>query len=454
MARGYLTGGSLVPQTVPVVAGAVALACALSLPAPAECPGTCMFDLNGVAKALQVGATFSGGGQPLAREGSARQRQLLLRLPESQAGLSRVPELQGFAARTAGPLNQALSKAGFGVRVSPWVDDGKHLGVVALLKVAVRWRAVGEIREVNGSQPFTVARGRPAFRLTTLAHGVQFGTFAAGSAPVVIVPTVSGDTLYLHRTDEVPGDPLAMLDLAAAIARTRPSPRDWRYVGVYVPMVNADRQVDLSWMNGIRVGSWEVSQSLQEVRFQMDQFGARVESGTVFAGPTGPPPTYYRIDGPFMAVIARAGVRTPIFAGYIGLDSFGDPRLPASRSGAPDARATDASHGQATPPEPPGEEDEEILRVGGAVAKPEKISAPPPVYTAMARKARLQGVVILEVVIDRHGKVTNAHVMKGMAMGLDRAALEAVEKWKFKPAMLEQRPVKVYYTVTVPFNLD
>lgn len=436
------------------VAGAVALACALALPAPAECPSTCVFDLNGVSKALQVGAALGGGSRLLAREGSAQQRKLLLRLPESQADLSRVPELQGFAARTAGPLNHALSQAGFGIRVSPWVDDGKHLGVVALLKVAVRWRAVGEIREVNGNQPFTVARGKPAFRLTRLAHGVRFGTFAAAREPVVIVPTVSGDKLYLLRTNEVPADPLALLDLAAAIARTRPSSRDWQYEGVYIPMVNADRQVDLSWMNGIRVGSWEISQSLQEVRFQMDQFGAAAESGTAFGGPTGMPPTYYRLDGPFMAVIVRAGVRTPIFAGYIGLDSFGAPRLSASRSSAPESRATDASHGQAAPRTAPVEEDDDVLRVGGAVTKPEKISAPPPVYTMMARRARLQGVVILEVIIDRSGKVTEAQVLKGMAMGLDHAALAAVQKWKFKPATLEHKPVSVYYTLTVPFNLD
>ena len=39
-------------------------------------------------------------------------------------------------------------------------------------------------------------------------------------------------------------------------------------------------------------------------------------------------------------------------------------------------------------------------------------------------------------------------------MGLDRAALDAVEKWKFKPATLEGKPVKVFYTLTVNFNLQ
>ncbi len=431
------------PRPGAVVLGVIALACVLSAAAPAESPSTRLFDLNGVAKALQVGAKLSGGGQPLARAGSEQQRKLLLRLPESQADLSRIPELLGFAARRAEPLNQALSHAGFGIRVSPWVDDGKQLGVVALLKVGVRWPTVGETRERGGSRPFTVAGGRPAFRLTKLAQGVEFGAFAASPEPVIIVPTVSGDKLFLLRSDQAPKDPLALLDLGQAIARTRPSSRDWGYEGVYVPMVKADQRVDLSWINGFRVGSWEVTQSLQEVRFQMDQFGATVESGTALAGPTGLPPKYYSLDGPFMAVIVRPGVRTPIFAGYIGLDSFGDPLRSAAS-----ARATEEIAS------PPGEDDGAILRVGAGVTAPEKISTPPPVYTEMARKARVQGVVILEAVIDQHGNVTEAHVLKGLPLGLDRAALQAVAKWKFRPATFQHKPVRVFYPLTVPFQLD
>ena len=101
-----------------------------------------------------------------------------------------------------------------------------------------------------------------------------------------------------------------------------------------------------------------------------------------------------------------------------------------------------------------GAVDDAPLHVGGAVTKPEKISAPPPVYTEMARKARLQGVVIIEAIIDAQGNVINAHVLKGMPMGLDKAAVEAVNKWKFRPAMLQGKPVKVYYTLTVNFQVQ
>ena len=83
-------------------------------------------------------------------------------------------------------------------------------------------------------------------------------------------------------------------------------------------------------------------------------------------------------------------------------------------------------------------------RIGGAVTRPELISRSKPVYTEEARKARLQGVVIVEAIVDEQGVVTNARVLKGLPLGLDQKAIEAVQTWKFKPATLEGKPVPVY----------
>ena len=65
-----------------------------------------------------------------------------------------------------------------------------------------------------------------------------------------------------------------------------------------------------------------------------------------------------------------------------------------------------------------------------------------------------QAFVIIEAIIDERGNVTNARVLKGLPMGLDRSALEAVQKWKFKPATFQGRAVKVYYTLTVNFQVQ
>jgi len=93
-------------------------------------------------------------------------------------------------------------------------------------------------------------------------------------------------------------------------------------------------------------------------------------------------------------------------------------------------------------------------RVGEGVSRPEKISGFPPVYTEVARRARVTGIVIVEAIIDEQGNVTNARVLKGLPMGLDKAAVEAIQTWKFKPAVFEGRPVSVYYTLTVNFQVD
>ena len=92
-------------------------------------------------------------------------------------------------------------------------------------------------------------------------------------------------------------------------------------------------------------------------------------------------------------------------------------------------------------------------RVGGEVVPPRKISGDQPVYTEAARRARIQGVAILEALIDERGEVTSARVLKGLPMGLDDAAVDAVKTWKFTPAMRRGEPVAVYFILTVDFRL-
>lgn len=106
------------------------------------------------------------------------------------------------------------------------------------------------------------------------------------------------------------------------------------------------------------------------------------------------------------------------------------------------------------PEGPPPSEPEGPIHVGGDVQAPVKTHAPPPQYTEIARKARIQGVVIVQAIIDKQGNVTKAKVLKGLPMGLDQAALDAIEGWKFEPATLNGKPVDVYYNLTVNFTLQ
>ena len=94
------------------------------------------------------------------------------------------------------------------------------------------------------------------------------------------------------------------------------------------------------------------------------------------------------------------------------------------------------------------------FQIGGAVKAPERIFAPDPVYPEEARQGRVQGVVILQTIIDAAGKVTNVRVLKGLPSGLTEAAVDAVSQWRFRPATLEGKPVAVYYLVTVTFSVQ
>jgi TonB family protein len=98
-------------------------------------------------------------------------------------------------------------------------------------------------------------------------------------------------------------------------------------------------------------------------------------------------------------------------------------------------------------------EGREPLRIGGDIGAPTKIRDVRPAYPQEAKAAGVQGIVILEVIIDPMGDVADAHVIKSVPM-LDEPALEAVRQWRFTPTLLNGEPVPVVMTVTVNFRLN
>ena len=110
-------------------------------------------------------------------------------------------------------------------------------------------------------------------------------------------------------------------------------------------------------------------------------------------------------------------------------------------------------------PEAPIDDDEDgnvaaaPIYVDGNVKAPKKVHAPAPRYTQDARESRVQGVVIVQAIIDREGLVEDVKVLKGLPLGLDKAAVDAIRQWQFEPATLDGNPVAVYYNLTVNFRL-
>lgn len=101
----------------------------------------------------------------------------------------------------------------------------------------------------------------------------------------------------------------------------------------------------------------------------------------------------------------------------------------------------------------PGTGEGEPLRVGGEVKAPVLTNRVEPTYPEAARKARMEGVVILEAIITASGAVEDVKVLKSVNPLLDASAVRAVQQWRYKPATLNGRAVRVYLTVTVTFNL-
>ncbi len=96
-------------------------------------------------------------------------------------------------------------------------------------------------------------------------------------------------------------------------------------------------------------------------------------------------------------------------------------------------------------------------RSGDPIPNPEvppvKISGEQPQYTDEARRARVQGIVILDALVERDGRVSAARVLKPLPFGLDQRALDAVLTWKFKPALQNGKAVRAIQQVSVAFNL-
>ena len=96
----------------------------------------------------------------------------------------------------------------------------------------------------------------------------------------------------------------------------------------------------------------------------------------------------------------------------------------------------------------------EPLRVGGDVHAPVIVERVEPSYPLAARSARVQGIVILEIIIDRTGKVVSAQVLKPLPMGLSETSLEAVRQWRFTPGTMNGKPVDVLFNLTMNFRLQ
>lgn len=129
--------------------------------------------------------------------------------------------------------------------------------------------------------------------------------------------------------------------------------------------------------------------------------------------------------------------------------------LPGGRAGIPAPEPAPMALMLAAPDAPPPPEPDGPVRyvAGGFITEPEKLAGSNPVYPEAARRARVQGVVVLELTINAKGEVTHVQPLRTLPLGITEAAASAVRTWRFKPAIRNGRPIAVKYIITVNFHL-
>lgn len=166
-----------------------------------------------------------------------------------------------------------------------------------------------------------------------------------------------------------------------------------------------------------------------------------------------PPPSV--VQNRFTPVVITPGVAPPVFAAPIPVP---DVEAPAERTTAtqkefqtvgPSTSTTDGLPAVVVVPEEPDPDPEAFIYVE---EMPVPITQLAPEYPEIARQSGVQGMVTVRALIGTDGRVKRVEVEKSVPI-LDAAAVSAVRQWVFKPALSNNRPVKVWVRVPVRFRL-
>ena len=222
-----------------------------------------------------------------------------------------------------------------------------------------------------------------------------------------------------------------------------------------------------------RIKRFEAIRSLPSLK------GEVAERANLYAGPgifyplvgslaRGTDVTIYTRDHDFYAVQQGEGIAYAD-VDAIDISSSGTHQLevPSSAAAGPptDTSSTappvadTAMEAPAIPePEPQPEPVERTTGVYSAVppggTQPEELDRAIPRYPVAARRANVQGPVVIRGIVRRDGTIDNVEIIKDLPYGLGDEARRAVSRWRFRPATYRGEPIDVYYTVTVNFRLQ
>jgi len=137
------------------------------------------------------------------------------------------------------------------------------------------------------------------------------------------------------------------------------------------------------------------------------------------------------------------------------MPNFGDPNSPLLGNSMGNGRGSGigSGNGSGLGPGSGGNTGGGLYHVGGGVSAPVPIYEVEPEFSEEARKAKFMGVVTVNLIVNTRGLPENVHILRGVGMGLDEKAVEAVKQYRFTPAKMGGKPVAVEVNVEVNFQI-
>lgn len=232
--------------------------------------------------------------------------------------LAGLPELESRADQDYKVINAWLSERGFDIQLPP--AGGDTFNVASILDVLVRWLHTGKKTAIQGREEEYVG--------IRLEEGVTIAHMAAiHPHPVVRVATKEGDTVCMSMVDGVPDGITGLFLKVADLEKVKATSHNFK--GVSFPMVDLDQRPDISWLNGLEVGSgYRIGCAMQQTKFRMNEKGARVESAAAaqLYRSVAPQKQPHIIDRPFLLWIKRDGFEFPLFAALLCEDVWKEPK--------------------------------------------------------------------------------------------------------------------------------
>lgn len=260
------------------------------------------------------------------------QIEFLREFREFISGTRNLDFLKSKADFKVAVVNQFLRENGFTIQLKS-TDQPGSFAVACILDVLLKWRRAKEdvlnvvLFDEDGSD--IDEESYPAIHIDG-DDGASAASILGQEHPVVSIQTDSTDVVHMCIHDGNFGNRAGLLHQIGVIESKMAKAKPLAISGVTFPMVDLDRQEDISFLVGMETGNgYFIDEAIQQTKFRMNEKGARAQSAAAMhcfrccvAEPKKEPVV---IDEPFILWITRPGVKLPIFAGYFEEDVWKRP---------------------------------------------------------------------------------------------------------------------------------